>query len=409
MDEDSGPQLHLPTAPARPGERPDFTYLTVTCAGAAPRPPIDAPAHAIRDLAFDLIRVLDEDGRAVGPWAAALDPTVLLRGLRAMMLTRLFDERMFRAQRQGKTTFFISSTGEEAIGAAQSQALIPGDMCFPSYRMTSFLLERDYPLETLFNHNFGNSADPLQGRQLPILYSARDFGFYSLSGNVGSRFGHAVGWAMAAAYRGEPFVALSLIGEGATAEGDFHAALTFAAVYRAPAILTVVNNQWAISSFQTVAGGQETTFAARGLGYGLPALRADGNDFLAVHAATSWAGERARAGLGATVIELVTYRAGAHSTSDDPGKYRPNDDASNWPLGDPVERLKGHLIAIGEWSDERHEQMLAELTEEVRSVAKAAEALGVHGTSKPSVKRMFEHVYKDEDWRLREQRQELGV
>jgi len=400
--------LHVPTPTARPGEPPDFSYLTVPPAGSARRPETDALASSMRDLAYDLIRVLDEGGRAVGPWAEKLDPNELRRGLRAMVITRLFDERMFRAHRQGKTTFFIRSTGEEAVGAAQSQALVPGDMCFPTYRMASFLMERGYPLDRLFNQNFANAADPLQGRQLPILYSARDYGFYSLGGNVGSRIGHGVGWAMASAYKGEPFIALADIGEGATAEGDFHAALTFAAVYHAPAILTIVNNQWAISSFQGIAGGQETTFAARGLGYGLPALRADGNDFLAVRAVTAWAAKRARAGLGATVIEMVTYRAEAHSTSDDPRKYRPVDEAAQWPLGDPVERLKQHLVADGEWSEERHRQMVAELTEEVRAAAKAAEAVGLQGASKPSVRHMFEHVYRDLDWRLLEQRQELG-
>ena len=179
---------------------------------------------------------------------------------------------------------------------------------------------------------------------MPVLYSSRDASFFSISGNLGTQFPQAVGWAMASAYKGDRRIAAGWIGEGATAEPDFHHALTFAAVYRAPVILNVVNNQWAISSHQEIAGGEEATFAARAIGFGLACLRVDGNDFLAVYAATQWAAERARANHGATLIELFTYRAGSHSTSDDPTRYRPEDEAANWPLGDPIERLTRHLI-----------------------------------------------------------------
>lgn len=326
-----------------------------------------------------------------------------------MLLTRLFEERMFRAHRQGKTSFFMKSTGEEAIAAAQSLALGARDMCFPTYRVLSWLMARDYPLIDLVNQIFSNERDPLKGRQLPILYSARDYGFYSLSGNLGSRFGHAVGWAMASAYKGDDSLALAYIGEGSTAEGDFHEALTFASVYHAPVILAITNNQWAISSYAGIAGAEETTFAAKAIGYGLPGLRVDGNDFLAVWAATEWAIARARANLGATLIEFVTYRVGAHSTSDDPTRYRPADDAKFWPLGDPIDRLKQHLIRIGEWDEQRHVQFEAELEDSIKLAIKEGEAIGTLGKSKPPVAEMFEGVFETTDWRVREQRAELGV
>ena len=214
---------------------------------------------------------------------------------------------------------------------------------------------------------------------------------------------------MASAYKGDSKIALGYIGEGTTAEGDFHEALTFAAVYRAPVILAITNNQWAISSFSGVAGAEQTTFAAKALAYGIPGLRVDGNDFLAVWAATKWAAERARANLGATLIEFVTYRVAGHSTSDDPTKYRPADEAEHWPLGDPIARLKAHLIEAGEWSEERHAQLEAELTEVLRSAQRAAEAVGTLGKSKPSVAEMFEGVFAEPDWRVIEQRRELGV
>jgi 2-oxoisovalerate dehydrogenase E1 component alpha subunit len=326
-----------------------------------------------------------------------------------MVLTRIFDDHMFNAHHQGKTSFYMKSTGEEAIGAASSRALAPGDMCFPTYRMISFLMARDYPLANLVNQIFSNAGDPLQGRQLPLLFSARDYGFYSIAGNVGSRFGHAVGWAMASAYKLDDKIAIGFVGDGTTAEGEFHEALTFAAVYHAPVILCVTNNQWAISTFQGFAGGEETTFAAKAIGYGLPGLRVDGNDFLAVHAATNWAAERARSNHGATLIEFFTYRVAGHSTNDDPLRYRPVDEAAHWPLGDPIERLKAHLIVLGEWSDAQHDAMVLELKSAVRTAAKAGEALGTHGKSMPDKRTMFQDVYKNPDWRLIEQQGELGI
>ncbi|HEY2835042.1 MAG TPA: thiamine pyrophosphate-dependent enzyme, partial [Rhizomicrobium sp.] len=191
--------LYIPAPSARPGDAPDFSHLAIPPAGACPRPDIAAPASSVRDLAYGLVRVLDDEGRATGPWAPTIAPETLRQGLRAMMQTRLFEDRMFRSHRQGKTSFFMKSTGEEAIGAAQSMMLGPRDMCFPTYRVLSWLMARGYPLIDLVNQIFSNERDPLHGRQLPILYSARKYGFYSISGNLGSRFGHAVGWAMASA------------------------------------------------------------------------------------------------------------------------------------------------------------------------------------------------------------------
>jgi len=401
--------LHVPAPPARPGDVPDFGYLKTSPAGSVRRPDVFSAEAEMRDLPFGLIRVLDDDARAAGPWDPKLSGDILARGLRAMLLTRVFDDRLLRAHRQGKTSFYMKSTGEEAIGAAASLALGSSDMCFPTYRMLSYLMARDYPLVDLLNQIFSNSSDPLKGRQLPIMYSARQYGFFSISGNLATQFPHAVGWAMASAYKHDDKIAIGYLGEGATAEGDFHTAMTFAAVYHAPVILCINNNQWAISSFQGIAGGSETTFAARAVGYGLPGLRVDGNDFLAVFAAIEWAAARARNNLGATLIEFVTYRAAAHSTSDDPGKYRPSDEASAWPLGDPIERLKAHMIAAGEWSDGRHLELEAELDQLVRARMKEAEAVGTLGKSKPSVRQMFEDVYKEPDWRLIEQRRESGV
>jgi 2-oxoisovalerate dehydrogenase E1 component alpha subunit len=402
--------LRIPEPEARPGDRPDFSGMQVPEAGIVRRPDPDSPDHEIRDLAYSLIRVLDNNGQAVGPWNPRLDPETLRRGLRVMMLTRAYDDRMYRAQRQGKTSFYMKCTGEEACSIAAAFALDRDDMCFPSYRQQGILIARDYPLVTMMCQVYSNECDPLKGRQLPIMYSSRKDSFFTISGNLGTQFPQAVGWAMASAYKGDDRIAASWIGDGTTAEGDFHQALNFASVYRAPVILNVVNNQWAISSFQGIAGGEETTFASRAIGYGLPGLRVDGNDFLAVYAATEWAATRARDNQGATLIELYTYRVEGHSTSDDPSRYRPSDEGKAWPLGDPIDRLKKHLIALGEWSEERHEQTQKDVIEQVRAANKEAEAHGVlGGDKKPSVKTMFEDVYEEMPWHLRRQRQQLGV
>ncbi|MDB5543543.1 MAG: 2-oxoisovalerate dehydrogenase, partial [Hyphomicrobiales bacterium] len=322
MDEERPLALHIPEARFRPGDTPDFGYLSLPKAGEAIRPEIDAPASATRDLAYGLVRVLDEEGAAVGPWDPRLDPDTLRRALRAMMLTRAFDEQMFRAQRQGKTSFYLKCTGEEAVAVGQTFALERDDMCFATYRQQGILIAREWPLVDLMCQIYSNELDRLKGRQLPVLYSVKDAGFFSLSGNLATQFPQAVGWAMASAYKGDRRIASAWVGEGASAEGDFHHGMVFAAVYHAPVILNLVNNQWAISSSQGVAGGEEATFASRAIGFGIPGIRVDGNDWIAVYAVSRWAAERARRNGGPTLIEFFTYRVAAHSTSDDPSRYR---------------------------------------------------------------------------------------
>jgi len=403
-------ELHIPEPKLRPGDAPDFSDMHLPAAGTAPRPDTHAPARDTHPLVYDLIRVLDDDGKAVGPWNPKLDPETLKRGLRYMLLTRAYDDRMQRAQRTGKTSFYMTCTGEEAVAVAQAMALDRGDMCFPTYRQQGLLIARDWSLVDMMCQIYSNSRDRLKGRQLPVMYSSREAGFFSISGNLGTQYPQAVGWAMASAYKGDTRIAAAWIGDGSTSEGDFHNALTFGAVYRAPVLLNIVNNQWAISSFQGFAGGENTTFAARAVGFGLPGLRVDGNDFLAVYAATQWAAERARANLGPTVIELFTYRAAAHSTSDDPDRYRPAGEGKCWPLGDPVERLKQHLVASGIWSDAEHEALIEELAELVRAAGKEAESYGTLGSGPTvSASTMFDDVFKEMPWHLRQQRQQMGI
>jgi 2-oxoisovalerate dehydrogenase E1 component alpha subunit len=378
--------------------------LKIPAAGELPRPEETCLPNETWPLCGSLIRVLGHDDRAIGAWDPQLDPERLRRMLRVMALTRAFDERMYRGQRQGKTSFYMKSTGEEATSVAAAFALAHDDMVFPSYRQQGILIARGYPLAEMINQIYSNRADKLKGRQLPIMYSARDFSFFTISGNLATQFPQAVGWAMASAIKGDTRIAASWIGEGSSAEGDFHSALTFASVYNAPVVLNLVNNQWAISSFSGFAGAERTTFAAKAIGYGIAGLRVDGNDPLAVYAAVQWAANRARANAGPTLIEHFTYRAEAHSTSDDPSVYRSAEERAEWPLGDPIVRLQRYLIALGEWSVEQQEAMDQELVAEVRAATREAEKNGIlgHGLHHP-FHTMFEDVFEELPWHLEEQ------
>ena len=399
-----GLSLHIPEPHFRPGDTADFTYLAIPPAGAQPRPDEQCPAAETNPLCTDLIRVLAEDAAAHGPWNPRLSPETLRKILRDMVQVRAFDARMYRAQRQGKTSFYMKCLGEEATSVAAAHALASDDMVFPSYRQQGILIARGYPLVEMVNQIYSNRADKLKGRQLPIMYSSRDHSFFSISGNLATQIPQAVGWAMASAAKGDSRIASAWLGEGSTAEGDFHAALTFATVYNAPVIVNVINNQWAISSFSGFAGGERTSFAARAIGYGMAGLRVDGNDALAVYAATQWAAERARANAGPTLIEHFTYRAEGHSTSDDPSGYRSADESAGWPLGDPLVRLRDHLIALGEWDEARQQALDAECMEAVKTATREAEKSGIlgHGLHHP-FHTMFEDVFEELPWHLKEQ------
>ncbi|MFT6221585.1 MAG: 2-oxoisovalerate dehydrogenase E1 component alpha subunit [Candidatus Endobugula sp.] len=394
--------LRVPEPLTRPGDTPDFSYLQIPTAGNDKKPAHNASISEFNDLSKGIIRVLDDTGHPKGEWQPTVSADTLITGLTAMVKTRAYDDRMMLIQRQGKTSFFMKSTGEEAISVAQTMVLKQGDMFFPTYRQAGLLITNEMIRGTgwstfdMMCQVLSNSGDKLKGRQLPVMYSSKGAGFFSISGNLGTQYTQAVGWAMASAIKNDSKIASAFIGDGSTAESDFHAALTFASVYKPPIILNVTNNQWAISSFQGIANNPETTFAARGIGYGIPSLRVDGNDFLAVYAVSEWAADRARNNLGPTIIEWVTYRSSGHSSSDDPSKYRPKDEEKAWPLGDPIDRLKQHLIHLGEWSEKQHLALEKEMKEEIIALSKEAQKLGSL-TDLPDLpmKCMFDDVYKD--------------
>ena len=405
------PPLHLyvPEPSARPGGETDFSYLKLSPAGAVRKPAYDSAPLDTADIATELVRVLDDKGRAVGPWVPKISADELRRGLRKMITLRIFDERMTLAQRQKKTSIYASSLGQEAVTIAYGSAMAEGDMNFGYYRSQGLLIARDMPLLTMTCGVLANERDPIKGRNLPGGYTNKDKGYFTVSSNLATETIQAVGWAMASAISGDTRIASAWIGDGATAEGDFHVTLTFASTYRAPVVVNVINNQWAISTFNAFGGRENATYAQRGQGFGIASLRVDGNDYLAVTAAARWAFNRARSGHGPTLIEWETYRAGAHTTSDDPSRYKPADDWSRFPLGDPIERLKQHLIAIGEWSQKRHDKLLDEVRDEVHAVQKEAEGYGTQITQRHApAASIFEDVYESLPDHLREQQQQMS-
>ena len=400
--------IHVPEAPFRPGDTASFGKWEYTPSDLEKPDPETCSSDDTRPHAVGLIRVLGDDDSRSGAWNPDIDDGILLEGLEHMVRLRIFDERMMKMQRTGKLSFYMRSLGEEAIAIAQTMALQNQDWVFPTYRQPGAQFVRGRDMVSMICHCIGNVEDNVKGRQMPVHYTYRDGRYISVSSPVGTQFSQAVGVAMASAYKQLDEVTITWIGDGASAEGDYHYALNFASVYRAPVILNVVNNQWAISTHANLASGS-STFADRGLAYDVPSLRVDGNDFLALYSTTQWARQRASAGKGATHIEVLTYRAGAHSSSDDPSRYRPSDESSAWPGGDPIDRLKRHLISVGSWSDEKQEALEARIDAEVVQAYKEAVKYGDLAEGPyPSSDSIFTEVYSEVPWHLREQWDEMN-
>jgi pyruvate dehydrogenase E1 component alpha subunit/2-oxoisovalerate dehydrogenase E1 component alpha subunit len=253
------------------------------------------------------------------------------------------------------------------------------------------------PLRTYIGQLYGNSADECLGHQQPMHFSWRAGNHVSLSSPIGTQIPQAVGCAMAIRIRGAKGIVLAYMGDGATSEGDFHVAMNFAAVWKVPAVLICQNNGWAISvpvSMQT----SSATIAVKARAYGMPGLRVDGNDLLAVVAATREAAERARGGGGPTFLELVTYRRLGHSSSDDPSRYRPEDEVKEWERRDPLDRFRAHLEGRRLWDAKRESAAVAEMGEEIARAVREAEA-----ASPPGLETLVQHVLAEVPPALRRQ------
>jgi pyruvate dehydrogenase E1 component alpha subunit/2-oxoisovalerate dehydrogenase E1 component alpha subunit len=320
---------------------------------------------------------------------------------RALRRIRSLDERMQALQRQGRIGFYGTCTGQEAVPVALGFALRAADWVFPALRESSVLLVRGFPLVSYLAQVFGNERDVLKGRQMPSHMSGRSANVVSWSSCIGTQLTHAVGAAWAAKMRGESAVSVGCLGDGATSSADFHSALNFAQVFRVPCVFVCQNNQWAIST-PAARQSNTATFAERALAYAMPAERLDGNDVAGLYLAFQRAAERARAGLGPTFLECVTYRVGPHSTSDDPTLYRTEAEVEHWRGKDPILRLAHALEAQGALDEARRRALDAELSAELDAALALAEAAPA-----PARASLFDDVYAQLPGHLLEQRKEL--
>jgi TPP-dependent pyruvate/acetoin dehydrogenase alpha subunit len=354
---------------------------------------------------LEVIRVMDDDGRVVHPEREpAISGDELRRLFRLITMVRMLDERMLVLQRQGRMGFYLSSLGEEATHIGATHALRGGDWLFAAYREVGAAFYRGYPLPTFMCQLFGNAEDPVKGRQMPVHHSVRRLNFVSVSSPVGSHIPHAVGAAWAAKLQKKDDVAVAFFGEGATSTPIFHTSANFAAVFKVPALLICRNNGWAISvprSTQTAS----PTFAQKAVAYGMPGVLVDGNDILAMIHVVGEAAARARRGEGPTLIEALTYRRGAHSSSDDPTVYRDPTEPREWERRDPLDRLRKYMQARGELPEGLEERYRQEIKQEIADALAFAESRA----PKPPLHSLFEDVYAELSPRLREQQAALDA
>lgn len=358
-----------------------------------------AKEEAAPDLG--LLRVLRDDGTADRALDPDLPPERRVALYRQMLFLRLFDQKMLGLQRQGRIAFYGASLGQEAAVVGSAACAEPGDWVFPALREGGAALLRGMPLRTFLGQLYGNSADESLGHQQPMHFSWRGGNHVSLSSPIGTQVPQAVGAAMAARIRGDRTVVLGYCGDGATSEGDFHCGMNFAAVFQAPVVLICQNNGWAISvpvSAQTASA----TIAVKARAYGMPGVRVDGNDLLAVYASTAEAVERARSGGGPTFLELVTYRRLGHSSSDDPSRYRDEAEVKEWERKDPVLRFRRHLEKKRLWDDRREREASDSIAAEIATAVREAEA-----APPPPLETLVEHVFAEVPARLRDELDEV--
>jgi pyruvate dehydrogenase E1 component alpha subunit len=348
-----------------------------------------------------LARVLRDDGTADPATDPFLSDETLLRAYREMLKLRLLDARMTLLQRQGRIGFYGAAVGQEVVPIATALALFPDDWVFPALSDRGIMLVRGFPLRAFLAQVFGNAADILKGRQMPSHPSGRAVNQVSWSSSDGPQLSQAVGaaWAMRAKKSGT--VAIAFCGDGATSQGDFHAAMNFAGVWRVPCVLVCQNNRWS-TSVPTEKLAVSRTIAVKARAYGVPGARVDGSDLLAVYRVMSDAIERARSGAGPAFVEAVTSRMGPDSTSDEPAQYEAEAEVETWSGKDPIVRLRRHLAALGLVTPDGDVQMQKELLAEIVAAIDDVEQM-----RPPDRASLVEEVYAEPPWHLREQLEAL--
>jgi TPP-dependent pyruvate/acetoin dehydrogenase alpha subunit len=371
----------------------------------APRDPVDVPLDRAEQLGIR--QVLDREGHPTG-WSEApdVDEPLARRLYETMVMVRAVDERGWQMQRSGRIEFWIPSRGQEAAHVASVAAMADEDWVFLADREPGVLLWRGAPLVQLFAQFLGRADEPLRGRRLPLLLGDRSRNIVPCTTQVGAYIPHAAGAAWAAKLAGDDARFIVYFGDGATSRGEFHSAMNFAGIHRPPIVFFCQNNGWAVSTPTDVQTATET-FAEKAAAYAVRSVRVDGNDPLAVLAATQEALELAST-QGATLIEAVTYRLGFHTSSDNPDLYRREEELAGWEAWGPLRRMRGYLEHRGWWSQEDEEALQARCAADLKSAVTAAEAMPLPGPAD-----QFDDVYAELDWLLEEQRaqvlDELGV
>jgi pyruvate dehydrogenase E1 component alpha subunit/2-oxoisovalerate dehydrogenase E1 component alpha subunit len=363
--------------------------------------PFDYFAGDAESKARGLFQLLREDG-TLAVDDVLVDRDLARRLFEGMVRIRVTDARMMALQRQGRIGFYGEAMGQEAAVVGSAAVSRPEDWIVPALREAGVGLYRGMTLDSYIAQIFGNAEDPTKGRQMPCHPCDRANHYVVMSSCVSTQIPHAVGIAMAMKLAGDAKVCFGYMGDGGTSEGDFHVALNFAGVTRAPVVLICQNNQWAIStpgSLQTAAD----TIAIKGLGYGVEAIRADGNDVLAVYHAVAYAADKARRGDGPTFVELLTYRVSAHSSSDDPSRYRDEAVTEVWrSQRDPIRRFGAFLLGRGWLAAGEHEQIAAVIETTVRDAIARQEAIAA-----PARESLVDDVFEEPTWLLREQLSEI--
>lgn len=360
--------------------------------------------YSLGDIDFNLLkalglyRVIDEEGEQVGDFDVDVDK--LLDMYVYMVRARILDDWLLRLQRVGKVAIHAPNRGQEAVSVGATMALDRGDWLIPSYRELGAYLVKGMSEEEILDRAIANIDDVLRGSEFAV-YGKRSVNLVPAPVPVGNQVPHAVGAAMAAKILGHRTVVMTIFGDGATSRGHFHAALNFAGVFKAPVVFVVQNNQWAIS----VPARRQTasvTFAIKGVAYGVPSVRVDGNDVLAVYTASREAVERARRGEGPTLIEAVTYRMGPHTTADDPSKYRDPEEVKLFERLDPIARFRKFLYKKGVLDEDQDKRIWEEWGSRIEATVKKC-------YDKPPlpVDVILENVYLKPTWNLVEQHEEL--
>lgn len=343
------------------------------------------------------LQILNEEGKLVGKIPKGINDDILIKAYKTMLTTRYVDERMITLQRQGIITFAMSGLGEEACSVGSAAALEPQDWMYPQYREAGIMFWRGFSIEDYIHNMFGDAKDLILGRQMPNHFGSREYNVVTVSSPIGTKIPHAAGAAYAMKMKKENEIAICYFGDGATSEGDFHVGVNFAAVRKAPCIFFCRNNGYAIS---TPVGCQFACegIACKGEGYGITAMKVDGNDFFAVYDAVAKARKECIEGNGPILIEAMTYRLGAHSTADDPSLYRKEEEVQSWLGKCPVIRLRKHLEARKLWNEEKEKEFQKWLIKEVDQSIENAK-----NTPKPSLESIIENVYFETPETLKEE------